>query len=72
MLSPVMFCFVAAMVILEETDDHITGYLFITTLGRKGYLAARLGLPAVISFIITLVLLPIFRLTKLSAWKSCF
>ncbi|UWP58622.1 hypothetical protein [Ruminococcus gauvreauii] len=72
MLSPVMFCFVAAMVILEETDDHITGYLFITTLGRKGYLAARLGLPAVISFIITLVLLPIFRLTKLSAWEILF
>ncbi|MCH1982439.1 ABC transporter permease [Ruminococcus sp. OA3] len=72
MLSPVMFCFVAAMVVLEETDDHIAGYLFITTLGRKGYLASRLGVPAAIAFAVTLVLLPVFRLTELCMWEILF
>ena len=32
-ITPVIFCFVAAMVILEEHDDHIDKYLFVTELG---------------------------------------
>lgn len=72
MLTPVMFCFAAAMVILEEHDDHIDGYLFITTLGRKGYLISRICIPCAIAFIITLALLPVFRLTDLSALEIVF
>ena len=29
-LTPAMFCFIAAMVMLEERDDHIDRYLFKT------------------------------------------
>lgn len=65
-LASIMFCFIAAMVILEEHDDHIERYLFITGLGRKGYLASRLLLPALLSFGVTVILLPIFCLTDLS------
>lgn len=65
-LTPVMFCYVAAMVILEENDDRISKYLFITPLGRKGYLTARLGFPAGVAFIVTSFLLPVFKLTNLS------
>lgn len=65
-LSPVMFCYVAAMVILEETDEYLSRYLFITPLGKKGYLIARLGVPAGIAFIVTVALLPVFKLTNLS------
>lgn len=65
-LTPVMFCFVTAMVILEENDDRISRYLFITPLGRKGYLTARLGFPAGVAFIVTSILLPFFKLTDLS------
>ena len=46
MLSPAMFCFVSAMVSLEEADEGITDYLFVTPLGRNGYLTARLCIPA--------------------------
>ena len=67
MLAPIMFCFVTAMVVLEEHDDHIENYLFITTLGRKGYLISRIFLPVVIAFIMTVILLPVFKLTALSA-----
>ena len=31
-LTPAMFCFIAAMVMLEERDEHIDWYLFVTGL----------------------------------------
>ena len=66
MLSPTMFCFVSAMVSLEERDERTAVYLFITPLRTTGYLAARFGIPAAIAFLITLILLPVFQLTALS------
>ncbi len=67
MLSPVMFCFVSAMVSLEETDEKTAAYLFVTPLGRNGYLAARFCIPAVAAFLVTVALLPVFKLTTLSS-----
>lgn len=66
MLSPAMFCFVSAMVSLEEADEKTAVYLFVTPLGRNGYLAARFCIPAVVAFLVIIVLLPIFKLTSLS------
>lgn len=66
MLAPVMFCFVSAMVALEETDDKTAAYLFVTPLGRGGYLAARFWIPAAAACLVTIVLLSAFRLTSLS------
>lgn len=72
MLTPTMFCFAAAVVTLEEHDDHIEQYLFVTALGRKGYLISRIGIPAAIAFLATCILLPIFKLTALSIPKIGF
>lgn len=66
MLSPVMFCFVSAMVSLEEADEKTAAYLFVTPLGKNGYLAARFCIPAVAAFLVTVALLPVFKLTALS------
>ena len=66
MLSSVMFCFVSAMVSLEEADEKTAAYLFVTPLGRKGYLAARFCIPSAAAFLITAILLPVFKLTSLS------
>lgn len=66
MLSPAMFCFAAAMVVLEETDEKTAAYFFVTPLERRGYLAARLGIPAAAAFLATVVLLPLFQLTARS------
>lgn len=63
MLSPTMFCFVSAMVSLEEADEKTAVYLFITPLGKAGYLSARFGVPAIIAFLVTVILLPVFKLT---------
>lgn len=66
-IAPAMFGFIAAMVMLEERDDHIDRYLFITGLGRNGYLVSRIVIPAVCAFVIPAALLPLFRLSTLSA-----
>lgn len=66
-LSPVMFCFVSAMVSLEEIDENTAVYLSVTPLGKTGYLFARFGVPSVIAFLTTIILLPVFKLTALSA-----
>ncbi|HOO26890.1 MAG TPA: ABC transporter permease [Lachnospiraceae bacterium] len=67
LLAPAMLCFAAAMVILEETDDHIAGYFYVTPLGYRGFLASRVLIPSAAAFILTLLLLPLFVLTPLSA-----
>lgn len=64
-LTPMMYCFIAAMIILEETDDHIAQSLAVTPLGKRGYLISRLGIPALLSLCVTILVLPIFSLTKL-------
>lgn len=66
MLAPTIFCFVSAMIVLEETDEKTGAYLFITPLGKIGYLIARFGIPLAFAFVITLIILPVFKLTPLS------
>lgn len=72
MLTPVMVCFAAAMVMLEEHDDRIDQYLFVTALGQKGYLLSRIGIPSAAALIATLLLLPVFKLTSLSVTEMAF
>lgn len=69
-LSPAMFCFVVAMVMLEEHDDHIDRAMFVTALGRKGYFISRMILPSVLAFIITLLLSPVFNISSTSFISS--
>lgn len=66
MLSPAMSCTVSAMISLEEADEKTAAYLFVTPLGKTGYLVARFCLPAVIAFLVTVILLPFFKLASLS------
>lgn len=66
-LAPAMFCFIAAMVMLEERDEHIDRYLSATALGRNGYYISRIVLPDLAAFAVTAILLPVFHLSPLSA-----
>lgn len=65
-ISPMMFGFVSAMVILGDIDDGITNYMTVTPLGKNGYLISKLGFPMIISFFITIFVLIIFSLTKIN------
>lgn len=67
LISPLMFCFVAVMVLLEEADERLAVCLSVTPLGKGGYLASRLGLPALAALVVTLALYPLFHVTELRA-----
>lgn len=51
-MTPSMFSYAAAMVMLDESDDHIVAYLSVTPLGKAGYLFSRLGLTGLIAFVV--------------------
>lgn len=69
MLTPILFCFVSAMISLEEADEKTAIYLFITPLEKSGYLTAKFCIPAAAAFLVTAVLLPIFKQTLFSAME---
>jgi len=60
-LTPSMFNYVAAMVILEEADDHMIAYLALTPLGKGGYLLSRLGITGIISFLVSILVALLFH-----------
>lgn len=64
-LTPYMLNFVVAMVILEETDDHMTVYLAVTPLGKVGYLFSRLGVTGIISFPISIIVYLLFHISHI-------
>lgn len=66
MLTPYMFCFASAMVMLTEYDENMTSYLAVTPIGKKGYILSRLVFPAAISFLGSVLLLLYFSLTEWS------
>lgn len=65
-IIPTFYCFVAAMVILEERDDRITAALYASPLGRNGYFISRLGVPGMVAFLMTVCMLTVFSLTGIA------
>lgn len=64
-ITPYMFCFASAMVILEEKDTNLTAYLSVTPVGKSVYLLSRLGFPAAISAVFSIMMLLFFSLTDM-------
>lgn len=64
MITPYMFCFASAMVMLTEYDENMSQYTFVTPVGKKGYIISRLLFPAVISFLYSILLMLLFLLTE--------
>jgi fluoroquinolone transport system permease protein len=66
LITPYMLCFASAMMMLTEYDENMAGYLAVTPVGKRGYILSRLAFPAVIAFIISIILIHWFSLT---AWS---
>jgi fluoroquinolone transport system permease protein len=64
MVTPYMFCFASAMVMLTEHDENMSQYTFVTPVGKKGYIISRLLFPAAISFVYSILLMLLFSLTE--------
>ncbi|MDF2472964.1 MAG: hypothetical protein K0R21_746 [Anaerocolumna sp.] len=65
-LTSVMFAFSGIMVILGELDNGTAKYLMVTPLGKKGYLASRIGIPMIISTFYGILALMVFKLSDIS------
>lgn len=66
MLVGMMFAFVGGLVVLGEIDDGITKYILVTPPGEAGYLFSRIIMPAIISGVVTALILPVFALKHLN------
>ncbi len=66
LITPYMFCFASAMMILTEYDENLTRYLAVTPVGKNGYILSRLVFPALISIVVSVALMHWFSLT---AWS---
>lgn len=66
LVTPYMLCFASAMMMLTEHDENMANYLAITPVGKRGYILSRLAFPAVIAFVVSIVLMRWFSLT---AWS---
>ena len=65
-LTPLLYCFASAYVILGEIDEGISKYLAVTPIGKKGYLISRLVFPTSIAFVVSIAALSIFKLSEIS------
>jgi len=65
-MTPLLYCFASAYLILGEIDEGVSKYMAVTPLGKKGYLISRLGFPTCISFVVTIVALSVFSLTQMT------
>lgn len=72
MVIPYIFCFVSAMVILEEVDSKVAEYMYITPIGKTGYLISRLCFPMIISILVSIPILLLFSLTEISIARIVF
>lgn len=63
-LTPYLFGFASATVMLGEVDEHIVPSFYTSPLGRKRYLIARLLFPTMISTLITILIISVFHLSN--------
>ncbi len=66
LMTPMMFAFSGAMVVLSENDTGLACAIAVTPVGRSGYLLSRIFVPALLSALWCAVILAIFKLSKLS------
>lgn len=66
-LAPMFAAMISAFLLLEERDEGIHAYYQITPAEGYSYLFARIGLPMIGAFLITMVVAAFFNISSLSA-----
>lgn len=62
-MTPYFISFVSAMVMLAEYDENMSVYMAVTPVGKRGYIISRLVFPAIISILVSAVIMFFFSLT---------
>lgn len=65
-MTPIMFTTAGALVILDEADLGLARAISVTPVGRSGYLASRIYVPAVLATVYCVIVTLIFRLSDIS------
>lgn len=65
-LAPSIVCTILSFLILEEKDDNINSYIFVTPVGYNGYIFARLILPSIFALLLSVIVLMLFKLTNIN------
>lgn len=68
-MTPIMFTAAGAMVILDEADIGLARAMTVTPVGRNGYLASRIGVPALLATAYCAIVTLVFRLSDMRVWK---
>ncbi|MDO4540976.1 MAG: hypothetical protein Q4B48_07790 [Syntrophomonadaceae bacterium] len=68
-MTPYMFSAAGAMVILDEADLGLARAIAVTPVERRGYLASRIGVPAVLATLYCTAVTLVFRLSGLDAGR---
>lgn len=68
-MTPLMFTAAGAMVILDEADDGLSRAIAVTPVGRAGYLASRIGVPALLATLYSALVTAAFRLSGMDAGR---
>jgi fluoroquinolone transport system permease protein len=69
LLTPITVGMMVGLMMLEERDESLVKYFAITPLGRGRYIAFRMGLPLLITFIFSILLVIVFPTTSLIRWE---
>ena len=62
---PMLLGMLTGFLLLDERDDNVFMTLIVTPLAKNGYIAYRILLPTVISFIYTLIILPLINIVSI-------
>lgn len=65
-LAPMFTAMICAFLLLEERDEGLNGFYQITPAEGYSYLFARIGLPMIWAFFITIIVSLVFHLSSLS------
>lgn len=68
-LSSMMFCFVSAMIVLEERDSGIEKYMAVTPVGKRGYFISHFITPAGIGYFVSMLAVILFHLSEINPTK---
>lgn len=69
-LTPSMICMIFSFLVLEERDDQVASYIFVTPVRYKGYVFARLIVPSILACMFSFLILMVFKLTKITVFLA--
>lgn len=70
LITPYIFCFMSAMIILDEMDAQTARSLIVSPLMKTGYLISRIVFPAFFALLISMLVLALFSLTNISGFET--